>query len=56
MKKAVEAILKPSGSPAARRAPLELTFVAKRSVVKKSLLYNFIEKHRLDVEPRLEPR
>jgi hypothetical protein len=83
MKKAVEAILKPSGSPAARRAAgvnLERkkgsgksrldpykeeivallrngspkNFVAKRYIVCEPTLYNFIEKHQLDVEPRLE--
>ena len=83
MMKAVEAILKPSGSPAARRAAgVQLgrkkgpgksrldpykeeivaslrnsspkNFVAKRYTVSEPTLYNSIEKHPLDVEPRLE--
>ena len=83
MKKAVEAILKPSGSPATRRAAgvnlgrkkgpgksrldaykeeivtllrngSPKNFVAKRYIVSEPTLYNFIEKHQLDVDPRLE--
>ena len=83
MMKAVEAFLKHSGSPAARRAAgvnLERkkgsgksrlvpykeeivaslrngspkNFMPKRYSVAEPTLYNFVEKHQLDVEPRLE--